>query len=215
MKKNKHNTLSELLSLLSKGQLVALVAAGIAIVALIWWVQNSTYIDVGEREELRLTPTQIKSVEDIGEWEFLSITDEELVDTVRYGFLSDDKLVRIYYGKLRIGLNMHELKHGWATVRGDTLVARLPEVKLLDAHFIDEARTRSFYEEGKWSHRDREHLYQKAEQQMLARCLTRKNLDEARANARQQMEQLFRAMGFQQMEILFEDEERGKETVKE
>ena len=45
---------------------------------------------------------------------------------------------------------------------------------------------------------------------MLARCLTRKNLDEARASARQQMEQLFRAMGFQQVEILFEDEADGR-----
>lgn len=198
-----------LLKRFTRGQIIGGLFVIGFIVLLLWtfgYLSFDSYIGLSEREELRISPSQIQSIEDIGEWEFLSIDNEELVDTVRYGFLNDDKLVRIYYGKLRIGLNMHELKRGWCTVNGDTLVAELPDVKLLDNHFIDEARTRSFYEEGKWSHRDREKLYQKAERQMLKRCLTKKNLDEARSNARQQMEQLFHAMGFANVQIVFKEE---------
>lgn len=59
------------------------------------------------------TPTQIQSIKDIGEWEFLSVSLEELTDTVRKGFISDDELSRIYYGTLRLGINMHQLEPGW------------------------------------------------------------------------------------------------------
>ena len=31
-----------------------------------------------------LTPAQIRSIERIGQWEFLAIDDEELVDTIRH-----------------------------------------------------------------------------------------------------------------------------------
>ena len=61
-------------------------------------------IKIGADDKIDVTPTIITSMKEIGEWEFLSIDDEELVDTTRKGFLRDDKLVRIYYGT-RLVLN--------------------------------------------------------------------------------------------------------------
>lgn len=73
---------------------------------------KENHVGVTEEKKFTLSPTQIKSLEDIGEWEFLSIADEELVDTVSHGFFGDDRLVRIYFGTLRLGVNMHEVHNG-------------------------------------------------------------------------------------------------------
>ena len=81
-----------------------------------------------------------------------------MVDTIRKGFFSDDKLARIYYGTLRIGIDTRQLKEGWLKTEGDSILVTLPDVQLLDRHFIDEARTKSFYERGRWSPADREAL---------------------------------------------------------
>ena len=88
-----------------------------------------------------LTPTQIKSIESIGEWEFLAVSDEEIVDTVSHGFFGDSELIRIYYGTLRMGIDLRQARKGWIRLEGDTVCADLPPVRLLGNEFIDEART--------------------------------------------------------------------------
>ena len=131
----------------------------------------------------------------------LSVSDEELVDTVRYGFFGDDHLSRIYYGTLRVGIDLSEVQSDLIIVKGDSVAMQLPAVRLLDENFIDEARTRSFYESGKWTHADREKMYQTAVETMKKRCLTEENLQTARDNARQQMSQLLRTMGFKRVSV--------------
>ena len=111
---------------------------------------TSTPAVITKNEKIDITPSQIRSIEQIGEWSFLEINDEEMVDTVRHGFFSDDKLVRIYYGTLRLGINMKEAHEGWLAIEDDTLRAILPPIRLLDNNFIDEARTKSFFEKGEW-----------------------------------------------------------------
>ena len=123
----------------------------------------------------------------IGQWEFLEINDEEIIDTMRTGFFSDDELVRIYYGTLRIGIDLRECSEDWIKVEKDTVRVTIPEVRLLDYNFIDEARTRSFFESGTWSHADRKAMYEKARRLMTERCLTKENMDVAQANAREQI----------------------------
>ena len=145
-----------------------------------------------------------RSIKEIGEWEFLSISNEELVDTIRKGILSDDHLVRIYYGTLRLGINMHQVKPRWLTVQGDTVTAVLPKVGLLDKDFIDEARTKSFYESGRWQAKDREAMYKKAYRQMLKRCLTPANLKTAQENAEAQFRKMMLSMGYKNVQISFE-----------
>ena len=89
-------------------------------------------------------------------------------------------------------------------MRGDTLCATLPPVKLLDNDFIDETRTRSFIETGKWSHQDRKLMYNRADAMMRRRCLTRQNYLTAQQNAKTQFENLLRSMGFEYVKVDFE-----------
>ena len=172
---------------------------------LYWWNKDNT-VSLNEDGQTTLSATQIASIKAIGTWEFLSVSDEELVDTVRKGFFGDDELIRIYYGTLRIGIDMGETAEDWIKTENDSLVCILPPVKLLDHNFIDEARTKSFYESGKWTGQDRQDLYQRAYNAMTARCLTDTQLDIARRNARTQFGNLFRTMGFNKVKIMIEGE---------
>lgn len=182
--------------------ILALILAGT-----IYWLNKDNTVSVTTEEQTTLSPTQVESIEAIGEWEFLAISNEELVDTVRRGFFGDDQLVRIYYGTLRLGINMKDVKEGWiqANAEKDSIVCTLPPIRLLDNNFIDEARTRSFFEEGKWTGADRQALYDRAYVQMKKRCLTPANIRIAQRNARQQFRDMFKAMGFPNARVEFEE----------
>ena len=184
-------------------KILALTAFILVFVWLVFFEKNNT-IELGVDDRIGDTPTQIESMRAIGEWEFLSVSNEELVDTVRKGLLSDDHLVRIYYGTLRLGINMHQARPHWLTVSGDTATAVLPKVGLLDKDFIDEARTKSFYESGSWQESDREALYKKAYRMMLQRCMTPSNLKAAEENAEAQFRKMLLALGYKTVIIKFE-----------
>ena len=182
--------------------ILALILAGT-----LYWLNKDNTVSVTTEEQTTLSPTQVESIEAIGEWEFLAISNEELVDTVRRGFFGDDQLVRIYYGTLRLGINMKDVKEGWIQTNAekDSIVCTLPPIRLLDNNFIDEARTRSFFEEGKWTGADRQALSDRAYAQMKKRCLTPANIRIAQRNARQQFRDMFKAMGFPNARVEFEE----------
>lgn len=190
---------------------IKIIIAGailLALIAIFFWVRNATednYINLGTSEGIDPTPTQIQAIKDIGEWEFLSISAEEMVDTVRKGFFSNDELVRIYYGTLRIGVNMHQVEPGWIKAKGGSIEMTMPKIGLLDKDFIDEAKTKPFFESGKWSPQDREALYKKAYSQMIQHCLTKENLEAAKANGEAQMKQMMQQLGYKKITILFGD----------
>lgn len=182
--------------------ILALILAGT-----LYWLNKDNTVSVTTEEQTTLSPTQVESIEAIGEWEFLAVSNEELVDTVRRSFFGDDQLVRIYYGTLRLGINMKDVKEGWiqANAGKDSIVCTLPPIRLLDNNFIDEARTRSFFEEGKWTGADRQALYDRAYAQMKKRCFTPANIRIAQRNAKQQFRDMFKAMGFPNARVEFEE----------
>lgn len=190
---------------------IKIIIAGailLGIIAIIFWLRSATkdnYIELGSSEAIEPTPTQIQSIKDIGEWEFLSVSAEEMVDTLRKGFFSNDELVRIYYGTLRLGVNMHQVEPGWIVIKGDTIEVTMPKIGLLDKDFIDEAKTKPFYESGKWSNNDREALYKKAYRQMIQHCLTKENLEAAKANGENQVRNMMQQLGYKKITILFGD----------
>lgn len=188
--------------------ILALYGVGIIMaVVLIAWIFSSvktSSVEISADQKIDITPEQIKSIKDIGEWEFLAISDEEMVDTVRKGFFSDDHLARIYYGTMRLGVNLKQVESGWITVNDDTLDITLPKIGLLDRDFIDEARTKSFFESGKWETKDRETLLRRAYQRMLQRGLTPQNLEAARQNGDAQVRQVMQSMGFKFIKVRFE-----------
>jgi hypothetical protein len=187
-----------------KYKLAGIVVAAIVALAALWWIvsgisQSEVTLDVNQ--EIDLTPEQITSIEAIGEWELLAIANEELVDTTRKGFFKDDHLVRIYYGTVRLGIDMKNVEQGWLHTVGDSIVVTLPQPGLLDKNFIDEARPKSFFESGKWSHQDRDKLYQKAYRQMLAHCLTPENLRSARENGEALFTKMMKNMGYERISV--------------
>ena len=186
---------------------VYIVLAIVLLAALVLWgirlLLKGNSLSFADNSNIDLTPTQVEHIEAIGEWEFLQVNDEELIDTVKHGFFGDSELARIYYGTLRLGIYLKETPEGWLTQKRDTLIATLPPIKLLDLHFIDEARTMSFYEKGSWTETDRKHMYEKAYNVMLKRALSRQNLQLAQENAQQQVKELLRSMGAKNVVVVF------------
>ena len=197
-----------------KKKLIIILALTLAVLLAIMWLVHTishTELTVDADQQIDVTPEQITSIKAIGEWEFLSIANEELVDTVRKGLLSDDHLVRVYYGTLRLGVNMHQVEPGWIKTEGDSVTVTLPNITLLDRDFIDEARTKSFFENGRWKPKDREALYKKAYRQMLERCLTPENKQRARENGEAQFLRMMKALGYNHVAIRWQEPNKRNE----
>lgn len=203
----KHSLLSRLLERASTDLRLVLISATVTlvlVVAAVFLIKRTLsdqHVEVTHNQEISVTPVVMESIRNTGQWVFMEIADEELVDTVRHGFFGDDELTRVYYGTLRLGFDMQQYKEEWLSVRGDTLIATLPPIGLVDDNFLDEARTRSFYESGKWSEEDRAAMAEQAKAKMRQRCLSKANLASARKNARTQLWTMFRALGFKNIRI--------------
>ena len=162
------------------------------IVVFVWTCNGvkKSSLSIGVDEKIDCTPNIVDRMRAIGQWEFLTVSDEELIDTVRKGFFSDDELVRIYYGKLRLGIDLSNCSEDWIMQKDDTVYVTIPEIRLLDQNFIDEARTKSFFESGKWSNADRQAMYDRARERMIRRCMNPENKKVARENAIEQMQKM-------------------------
>ena len=101
---------------MKKYGIMLIVLLAVVIGGALYWLNKDNTVEVATEEKTTLSPTLVESIEAIGQWEFLAISDEELVDTVRRGFFGDDQLVRIYYGTLRLGIDMKDVKEGWMKV---------------------------------------------------------------------------------------------------
>jgi hypothetical protein len=185
---------------------VTALALAAFIIAFVWlvFVPKHNTLQLSTDNRIGITPEQIQSIKAIGEWEFLSIADEEMVDTMRKGLFSDDHLVRIYYGTLRLGINLNQARPDWLETHGDTIVATLPKIALIDNDFIDEARTKPFYESGRWTAADREAMYRQAHRKMKLHSLTPANIKSAENNAELQFRRMFSAMGYNTVIIKWE-----------
>lgn len=209
-RKQNQNSLQSYKERSSKGftpRLLAILLTPLVIIAIvggvIWYLNSSNSVGLSTDDHIDITPTQIQEIQNIGQWEFLSINDEELIDTVSRGFFSDSELVRIYYGTVRLGVDLRQAGPQWLHVEGDSIIAMLPPITLLERNFIDEARTRSFFEKGTWTDGDREQLYKRAYRKMLKRCFTPENIKIAEENARQQFMQFLRSMGYKKIRVGF------------
>lgn len=205
---NKYMKIKELLlrCLFKRKNILILTICTVVVVALfIFFTIKKTSVYINNNENTGFTVTQIQQIKTLGEWEFLSINTEEMVDSTRHGFFGDAELVRIYYGTLHLGINFKDAKPGWTKQEGDSLTATLPAIKLLDNNFIDEAKTVSFFEKGSWNAKARQEMYQKAYKRIYNRCMTKENITSAKENAEMQMKNFFRAMGIQKINIQIEE----------
>ena len=101
---NKRHNLLNRLSKISRKTiffvLMVLLLVGIVLV----YLNKDNRFELSKDDKIKITPMQIQSIRDIGQWEFLTINNEEIIDTVRHGFFGDAELVRIYYGLCDWGL---------------------------------------------------------------------------------------------------------------
>lgn len=197
--------LSRNFSRLKFAAIAAIVLLGVISAAYLVRSCRNNSVTTVVNDKINITPTQVRAMKEIGEWEFLSIEDEEMIDTTRRRLFGTDELIRIYSGTLRLGIDLAEAKPDWIVTAGDTLRVTLPKVKLLDEDFIDEAKTQPFFESGSWSDQARKDMYEKAKAKMKKRCLTKENIASAENNASKQFYQMFKAMGFETVEVRFEN----------
>jgi len=193
--------------------IVAVVVIAVLFVA--WKLKGSGPIlsfGVEQNDTIEHTRLQVSDLKEIKQWEFLVIEDEEVVDSVQKGRFYDDVLMRIYFGTLRLGVDLSEMDEGDLQVQGDSVAVRLPMIRLLDEDFIDEAKTQAFYEQGRWSDDAKERLLQKAEGVMRKECLTQENFRLAQANGRQQAERFFRSLGYGHVDVTFASPVSSKEV---
>ena len=175
--------------------ITALIIVAIAVLMVVQCSRESDSafsLDFGVNKGIEITPYVLTEIKKIGQWEFLSISDEEMVDTVRKGFFTDDELIRIYYGTLRLGMDFSQCEGEWIRTDGDSIILDLPPVKLLDEDFLDETRTQPFIESGKWTNADRQALAERAKVAMRNRCLTPENLERAQKNADRQLREFLK-----------------------
>lgn len=154
-------------------------------------------------ERIDQTPAEVRALREIGQWEFLAVDTEELVERSRKGILGDSHLVRIYRGTLRLGIDMKKTTEQWFSADSLTAVLRLPDIHLLDENFIDETHTTSFHEEGSWTSADKNALYEEARAKMRTRALSPQNLLRARRNAEEQLRKIFLALGYKEVVVSF------------
>lgn len=198
-----------------KKKIIFILTLAIILVGLILWgghkvkqmLNGNSLVSLSlvSNPEIDRTPIEINSIRQIGQWEFLSIKTEELVDSVKKGIFFDDRIACIYQGTLSLGINMENFNESWITAHGkDSISLSLPSVTLLDQDFINEAQTNVFMEEGNWKEEEKEKLYQKAKQKMLQRAYSKENKALAEQHARRQITQLMHSMGFKHVNITFE-----------
>lgn len=151
---------------------------------------------VRHETEIAATPDEIKAVRQIGQWEFLSVQSEELVERHESRLLGEKHLVRIYYGTVRLGMDTADFSDEWFAAKGDTAVLTLPPIGILNEDFIDEARTLTFYEDGTFDATTKQAMYAEAAAAMKARALSAHNIRQAQAAAQRHFKALFQAFGF-------------------
>ncbi|MCF0203321.1 MAG: DUF4230 domain-containing protein [Bacteroidaceae bacterium] len=165
--------------------------------------QCRTDATVVSKTETKHSNATLVALKEIRQWEFLTIQDEEIIDTTRSRLFGDDTLIRIYYGTMHIGIDMGKLNE--QSVKTDKekqkITVVLPNIELLDERFIDEALTKSFYESGEWTKDDYKQMLARAKSKMKKRCLTEKNITLAQENARRSIAQILMAMGYKQVEV--------------
>lgn len=163
------------------------------------------------------TPEEIRALRDIGQWEFLAAPCEEIIERHEAHTFGDKHLVKVFRGTLSIGIDMHKASDDWFAADttsavispgvlvegGKAAILTLPDVELLDENFIDEARTATFHEQGTFSSKIKQELYDEAVDAMKKRILTPNNLEAARQTARDQFTRIFHALGYDKVSITF------------
>ena len=184
---------------MAKKIVILLLLVGVGLAA--YWMLKGK--EAAKNEQMEMS-TQITSIKEVAEWEFLTVDVEEIEDTlIPRMIITDDQFVRIFKGKVRLGVDMQKADSNWISCSGDTARILLPQISILDENIIDDMQTRTFYESGKITPAIKEALYQKAKRDMGKRALAVENVTAAKENAKAQFTYMFRSMGYSTVSVSF------------
>lgn len=187
---------------------VVYIALAVALVYIVVKFVNgigSAEVSIGSDNTINITPERITSIKSIGQWEFMQVDDEVVIDTIRHRHIvADDRLTCIYYGSVRLGIDLDKAAADWITNRNDTIDLLLPAPSVLDDRFIDEARTDVFYQTGRWGGYARELMYRRAVAEMKAFALSPENIRTVKSAAESRFTDLFMGLGAKEVTVSFE-----------
>ena len=184
---------------------VVVVAVAIGVGVVRCTTKNDGFIAENDHRE-ELTPLLVDSIQSIGEWQLQTVDLETQVDTTRRRWLGlvTDRLVRRYYGRMSIGLDLSHLPEGWHKEVADTVFLTIPPVTLLDSAFIDESRTRLISSDNDEFAEDatvRKAMLEKAWRQMVSEGMTPALCDSARHKAEDELIRRFRQIGYKKVVV--------------
>lgn len=190
-------------------KIAAIVAVAVAAVCVVLWIGKgiaSTEVTIGSDNTINVTPERIAEIKRLGQWEFLTVEDEVVVDTIRYRHIvSDDRLTCIYHGTVRLGINLDHASADWISNHNDTIKVLLPAPSILDNNFIDEASTEVFYQNGRWGAYARELMYRRAVVRMKAFALSPENMKIVKEAATDRFTSLFKSLGAKDVTVTFDE----------
>lgn len=190
-------------------KIAAIVAVAVAAVCVVLWIGKgiaSTEVTIGSDNTINVSPERIAEIKRLGQWEFLTVEDEVVVDTIRYRHIvSDDRLTCIYHGTVRLGINLDHASADWISNHNDTIKVLLPAPSILDNNFIDEASTEVFYQNGRWGAYARELMYRRAVVRMKAFALSPENMKIVKEAATDRFTSLFKSLGAKDVTVTFDE----------
>lgn len=112
--------------------------------------------------------------------------------------LPEDEICIISRGKAKAGIDLSKLDDDALTLRGDTVLVRLPEPEIFEV-ILNPSDYEIFVEDGKWSHEEVMAIERRAKEVIRRDALAAGLPEKATGSALRQLDRLLRAFGFKEV----------------
>lgn len=198
--------------ILLKVLLVAALAgvAGVAVTAAAKYIQEANALKIGE------TPNVVEKIKKISELTTYTYIEEFVIKDTKMeakepGMLSffhksevpdstRSEIVIITRGVVRAGYDLAKIQDGDLKINNDTISVVLPATEIFDV-IINPSDNDIFIEEGKWSHEEITALQVDCKNTLLNNANESGILENAHKFGKEKVENLFRTLGFNVIEI--------------
>ena len=112
--------------------------------------------------------------------------------------LPEDEICILSRGKAKAGIDLSKLDDDALTLRGDTVLVRLPEPEIFEV-ILNPSDYEIFVEDGKWSHEEVVAIERRAKEVIRRDALAAGLPEKATGSALRQLDRLLRAFGFKEV----------------
>lgn len=174
--------------------IIAIVAAVILGTLLVYRIFNAGNYHT---ETIGQSITEIKKISEFCTANYIG---EVMIQDEEKKFLSHKKIVMIVRGKIRAGFDLSQMET--EIINDTTITLVLPPAHILDI-ITNPSDIRTFSEKGSWSHERTTITKNAARQKLWELVMEDKLLATAEENGKKQLEAIFSAFGFKQVNIQF------------